>query len=51
MKRLLFVMVLAVCAVVLVSCGKDDDITPDVDLKSYIIGTGHSYKIAVYVNG
>ncbi len=51
MKRLLFVMVLAVCAVVLVSCGKDDDITPDVDLKSYIIGTWHSYKMTAYANG
>ena len=51
MKRLLFVMVLTVCAVVLVSCGKDDDITPDVDLKSYIIGTWHSYKMTAYANG
>lgn len=51
MKRLLFVMALAVCAVVLVSCGKDDDIAPDVDLKSYIIGTWHSYKITAYANG
>ena len=51
MKRLLFVMVLAVCAVVLVSCGKDDYIAPDVDLKSYIIGTWHSYKITAYANG
>lgn len=51
MKKLLFVMVLDVCAVVFVSCGKDDYIAPDVDLKSYIIGTWHSYKMTAYANG
>lgn len=51
MKKFVFFLLMAVCSVVFGSCGKDDDISADVDLKSYIVGTWHSYRMTAYFNG
>ena len=51
MKKYLLLVIMAVCAVAFSSCGKDDEVNPDVDLKSYIIGTWHSYRMTAYANG
>lgn len=47
----LFYMILTVCIVAIASCGKDDDNASDVDLKSYIVGSWHSYRMTAYGNG
>lgn len=51
MKRFLFLIMMAVSLVVFSSCGKDDDTNQDVDLKSYIVGTWHSYRMTAFGNG
>lgn len=43
-------MFVALMAATFVSCSKDDD-NANIDLKSYIIGSWHSYKATVYVTG
>lgn len=51
MKRFLFLIMMTVSLVVFSSCGKDDDTAQDVDLKSYIVGTWHSYRMTAFGNG
>ena len=50
LKNLGIFMLVALMAATFASCSKDDD-DANFDLNSYIIGTWHSYKATIYIQG
>lgn len=50
LKTLSIFMLMALMIAAFASCSKDDD-NEDFNLNTYIVGTWHSYKITVYVQG
>ncbi|MBP5374731.1 MAG: lipocalin family protein [Bacteroidaceae bacterium] len=50
LKNLSIFMLVALMAATFASCSKDDD-DANFDLNSYIIGTWHSYKATIYIQG